>query len=233
MSIIVSPLFVPVVLQKPIFMIANPEAETISLILKLAHLVSIKYQGQFSWIWKTINFECFCNWGPKLRQRCKPERRDAQNCNVNTLETLFSALQTLLSLRCTARHCTVPFQLPGIELKHSPVHFAAVLCPCCPVQCTSLCWTSPKRTALHLPKGFWRFNDCCCCAHVYYSPPCFKSPDICIFCVRHPKDQGGPGTSGVESTLLTWIGSMQKMLRRIVWLLRKRYSGDFPLEKRG
>ena len=43
LSIIVSPLFVPVVLQKPIFTIANPEAETISLILKLAHLVSIKY----------------------------------------------------------------------------------------------------------------------------------------------------------------------------------------------
>ena len=122
LSIIVSPLFVPVVLQKPIFMIANPEAETISLILKLAHLVSIKYQGQFPSIWKTINFECFCNWGPKLRQRCKPERRDAQNCNVNTLETLFSALQTLLTslchsnyqasswstAQCTLQLCSVP-----------------------------------------------------------------------------------------------------------------------------
>ena len=143
LSIIVSPLFVPVVLQKPIFMIANPEAETISLILNLAHLVSIKYQGQFSWIWKTINFECFCNWGPKLRQRCKPERRDAQNCNVNTLETLFSKLQTLLSLRCTARHCTVPFQLLGTT------QCTLQLCSVPAVQCNAPASAEPPQRGLH------------------------------------------------------------------------------------
>ena len=179
-----------------------------------AHLVSKKYQGQFPWIWKTINFECFCNWGPKLRQRCKPERRDAQNCNVNTLETLFSKLQTLLSLRCTARHCTVPFQLPGIELKHSPVHFAAVLCPCCPVQCTSLCWTSPKRTALHLPKGFWRFNDCCCCAHVYHSPLCLVTWYMYILCQASQR-------SGWSWYFWCWVNTVD-----LDWLNADGWLGD-------